>query len=203
MFVELNREESQRYLDEMKQSLACKSDWKNSNNSSPYSVGPGFLISPYYGESPVQPSSPYSVRSYVPNFSPNYGESPMQRFTMPPLLPRRPVPGAVTPYGSYSGYFGSCGGVTDPYQSYGPGEPHSRQNIERNSTTFDAATNPYSSSTIVPSLVGSAMTSFTGNNPGYPRAAAPQDPRAPTFLPSPSPPAYGGSFIINYRYLYL
>ncbi|CAB4275954.1 unnamed protein product [Prunus armeniaca] len=192
MFVELNREESQRYLDEMKQSLACKSDWKNSNNSSPYSVGPGFLISPNYGESPVQLSSPYSVGSYVPNFSPNYGESPMQRFTMPPLLPRRPVPGAVTPYGSYSGYFGSCGGVTDPYQSYGPGEPHSRQNIERNSTTFDAATNPYSSSTIVPSLVGSAMTSFTGNNPGYPRAAAPQDPRAPTFLPSPSPPAYGG-----------
>ncbi|KAL6282219.1 hypothetical protein ACE6H2_013148 [Prunus campanulata] len=167
MFVELNREESQRYLDEMKQSLACKSDW-NSNNSSPYSVGPGFLISPNYGESPVHP------------------------FTMPPLLPPRPVPGAVTPYGSYSGYFGSCGGVTDPYQSYGPGEPYSRQNIERNSTTFDAATNPYGSSMIVPSLVGSAMTSFTGNNPGYPRAAAPQDPRAPTFLLSPSPPAYGG-----------
>jgi hypothetical protein len=54
MFVELNREESQRHLDEMKQEV---SNW-NSNNSSPYSCRnsvQSYLFSPNYGESPVWP----------------------------------------------------------------------------------------------------------------------------------------------------
>ncbi|KAK9906071.1 hypothetical protein M0R45_000057 [Rubus argutus] len=54
MFVELNREESQRDLDEMKQVV---SNW-NSNNSLPCSCGnsvQSYLFSPNYGESPVWP----------------------------------------------------------------------------------------------------------------------------------------------------
>lgn len=59
MFVELNREESQRYLDEMKRSLA-------SNNSNTYSVGSSVpTFSPNYGQSLVPPIPPPAPRMTV------------------------------------------------------------------------------------------------------------------------------------------
>ncbi|KAB2601133.1 heterogeneous nuclear ribonucleoprotein U-like protein 1 [Pyrus ussuriensis x Pyrus communis] len=98
-----------------------------------------------------------------------------------------PVPRVVMPSATYSGYSGSYSAVprggTDHYQSYGrPGAP----------------TNPYGSTVSGAYPVGSAVTSFTGNahrhlgSAGDPRGAASRAPKAPTFLPNPSPPAHGG-----------
>ncbi|KAM1033332.1 hypothetical protein TB2_036329 [Malus domestica] len=165
MFVELNREESQRYLDEMKRSLA-------SIDSNTYSVG-----------------------SSVPTFSPNYGRSlvlpippPAPRMTVVQPYPIvSPAPRAVNPSGTYSGYSGSYSGVprggTDHYQSYGrPGAPTNPYG----SSTSGAY--PVGSATT--SFTGNAYGHLGGA--GDPRSAAPWAPIAPTFLPNPSPPAHGG-----------
>lgn len=107
---------------------------------------------------------------------------------------RPPVPRAVSPQGTYSGYSSNYNATpasgTAPYNSYVAG--------------YGATSNPYPSPAVQPSP---AVASFTGNAPGcyggrgYSSRANPQAPRAPAFLPSPSPPANGGSTTITYHYV--
>ncbi|KAB2637452.1 heterogeneous nuclear ribonucleoprotein U-like protein 1 [Pyrus ussuriensis x Pyrus communis] len=102
MFVELNREESQRYLDEMKWSLA-------SNNSNTYSVGSSVpTFSPNYGQSLVPPIPPPAPRMTVSYGRPGAPTNPYGSSTSGAY----PVGSATT---SFTGNaYGHLGGAGDP-----------------------------------------------------------------------------------------
>ncbi|KAM5588413.1 hypothetical protein ABKV19_006711 [Rosa sericea] len=220
MFVELNREESQRHLDEMKQELARKSNLK-SNTSSPYSCGnsiQSYPCSPSYGVSPVRPY-PTPSPQYQGVSAVNTGNWNSSYSSVPPPYYQSHMPNQVNSYrthqgavpvgtaGPYQGnqpppipraitHQGTCSGYSS---SYNANPTSGTAPCNSYGAGYGAATNPNPSPAVQPSLVGGAMASFTGNAPGcyggagYSSHAAPQAPRAAAFHPSPYPPAYGGS----------
>nr|XP_011460299.1 PREDICTED: heterogeneous nuclear ribonucleoprotein U-like protein 1 [Fragaria vesca subsp. vesca] len=220
MFVELNREESQRHLDEMKQELARASSLK-SNNSSPYTCGnsvQSYPCSPSYGVSPVRPY-PTPSPQYQGVSAVNTGNWNSSYSSVPPPYYHSHMSNQVDSYQTHQGVVPV--GTAGSYQGHQP-PPVPRAVTPQGaysgySSTYNAtpasgtspynsygagygnATNHYPSSVVQPSLVGGAVASFTGNVPGcyggagYSSHAAPHAPRAPAYHPSPCPPAYGGS----------
>ncbi|KAK9930497.1 hypothetical protein M0R45_027534 [Rubus argutus] len=179
MFVELNREESQRRLDEMQEEVSNL----NLNSSSPYSCRDcvqSYPFSPNYGESPVWPypmpspqyigASAVSTGSWSNSYSsvsPNYQYHMLNQvntyqthqgavlvgtarsFSEP--YEGNPRPPAPSFVTPQGTYSGYPSTPTAPYSSYGAG--------------YGAATNP-DPCPWEPCPSRGAIASFTGNSPG-------------------------------------
>ncbi|KAK9267331.1 hypothetical protein L1049_009755 [Liquidambar formosana] len=165
IFPELNRGESQRYLEEMKHALASTSNLNLKSDSLPYSQENSFQSynSPSLqnrGASSVTGGPWQSSHSLLPPSNYDYQSAGQVNSALQGAgLHGRTgsFSGAcesnqndLVPRGVSFGTYLSSGSGTDPYRSYGVDDPYRRPNIESRNSFPGAVTDPYRSSMIEP-----------------------------------------------------